>query len=310
METVGDFLRKERKRQKKYLQSISLDTKIDEKKLKALEENNFDIFESPVSTKGFMKIYAEYLGLDPERVLAIYRRDFGTKIDLKKKKEIESEKKDIEKDTKFSMKYVIYILPIFLLLGIFIYLYNQFSHFQNPPELKIVEPKNNTIVHEEILTIRGITERDAIVEIGDSKVPVNENGEFTTKVNLKENENIISTKAISARNPSKENTEVLYITYEKKEEVKEIEEEEKKLLLKVEVQNNPTWVEIIIDDQLMVSQVLQINYEKEFEAKRNIQVNTGILQNTKVFINGEQKGLSPENFSIRCELEENEINCF
>ncbi len=85
METVGDVLKKERKVQGKSLQSISLDTKIDTKKLRALEENNFKIFESPVSTKGFIKIYAEYLKLNPEKILAIYRRDFGEKKNYHKK---------------------------------------------------------------------------------------------------------------------------------------------------------------------------------------------------------------------------------
>lgn len=319
METVGDVLKKERKRQGKSLQSISLDTKIDVKKLKALEENNFKIFESPVSTKGFVKIYAEYLKLSPDKILAIYRRDFGEKKTTLK---TQTEKKDDETKS-FPFKYILLAIPAILILLTIVYIYNQFTDFQNPPELKILEPENNTQVEEESITIAGVTESDAIVEIGNSKVPVDENGEFTTTASVREGENTITIRATSARNPSRETVELLYITYVPKEEDdeedsekdededKDSEEEEKieKIDLSVEIINHPTWVEIIVDDQLIVSRVLEVGYFEEFEGERNVQVNTGIRESTKVMINGEQRGLSSETFGIRCEIVEDEIEC-
>lgn len=306
METIGDTLKKERSKQKKTLSQISLDTRIDAKKLKALEENNFTVFESPVSTKGFIRIYSEYLGLNPEKILAIYRRDFGEKVQKQETKTVKEEK------NKFSWKYISLIIPLLILMFTLNYLYNQFSDFQNPPDLEIFEPKNNSTVNEEMLTIEGKTDRDGIVEIGNLKVPVDENGLFFTKIPIEEGKNVITVKSISARNPSRENIEILNVVYEKiEEEIVEEEEEEKieEILLKVRVENSPTWVEIIVDDQMITSQILEVGYENEFQAKRNIQVNTGILQNTKVEINGEGKGLSPENFSIRCELVEEGVEC-
>ncbi len=305
METVGDTLKKERIKQKKTLSQISLDTRIDVKKLKALEENNFTVFESPVSTKGFIRIYSEYLGLNSEKILAIYRRDFGEKVQKQESKTAKEEK------NKFSWKYISLIIPLLILIFTLNYLYNQFSDFQNPPDLEIFEPKNNSTVNEDILTIEGRTDRDGIVEIGNLKVPVDENGKFLTKIPIEEGKNVITVKSISARNPARENVEILNITYEKIEEeiVEEEEEKIEEILLKVRVENSPTWIEIIVDDQMIVSQVLQVGYENEFQAKRNIQVNTGILQNTKVEINGEGKGLSPEDFSIRCEIFEENLEC-
>ncbi len=134
---------------------------------------------------------------------------------------------------------------------------------------------------------------------------------FLTKIPIEEGKNVITVKSISARNPARENVEILNIVYEKIEEeiVEEEEEKIEEILLKIRVENSPTWIEIIVDDQMIVSQVLQVGYENEFQAKRNIQVNTGILQNTKVEINGEGRGLSPEDFSIRCEIFEENLEC-
>ena len=311
MPTVGDILKKERKRQGKSLSTISSDTKVDIKKLKALESNDFQIFDSPVGIKGFIKIYAEYLNLDSEKLLAIYRRDFGEKK--------QKEKIIIQEDSKektISWKYFYLLIPLFLLISALFYLYSQFSDFQNPPNLEILEPENNITLEEEILEIKGITDDDAIVEIGGSKVPVDANGEFITNVPMKRGENTITIRAISARNPSRETIEILYINYEPieepEEEVKGEEDDEDKIeeiTLNVQVANNPTWVEIVIDDQLIVAQVLQPGYNENFEAERNVYVNTSILQNVRVEINDEPIGLSSDTFSIRCSIGEEELEC-
>jgi len=91
----------------------------------------------------------------------------------------------------------------------------------------------------------------------------------------------------------------------KKRRKKVIEE----IILNVKVENNPTWVEVVIDDQLIIAQVLQPGYENNFEAERNISVNTSILQNVKVEINEQPRGLSSETFSIQCEIVEDELEC-
>ena len=303
METVGDTLKKERLKLKKNLSSISLDTRIEVRKLKALEENNFSIFESPVSTKGFIKIYAEYLNLDSEKILAIYRRDFGEKVKIK---EISSKKED-RNGVPWKLLYI--LLPLIFVLIILAYLYNQFSYFQNPPILEILEPENNITVEEDRIIIKGRTERDTIIEIENAKVPVDENAEFTTEFLLKPGDNVITVRATNSRNTSRESIEIIYVTYQPPE-IEEIQEELiEEITLLLTIENSPTWIEIIVDDQMIVSQILPVGYSQEFPAKRNIGVTTGILQNTNVQINGDRRMLSQENFSIRCELLEGEINC-
>ncbi len=305
METVGDTLKKERIKVKKNLSNVALDTRIDIKKLRALEENNFSVFESPVSIKGFIKIYSEYLNLDPEKILAIYRRDFGEKQPKKENNELKSEKRQIP------WKYILLFSPLLLLIPIFIYLFGQFSDFQNPPLLEITLPENNITVQEEVLIITGRTEEGTNVEVKNLKIPLKEDYTFSTNIDLEEGKNTLTIRATNIRNPSRETIEVLNIIYEPIQEI-EIEEEEEEISeieMNVKVENAPTWVEIIVDDQLIVSQVLQPGYAEDFVAERNISVNTSILDNVNVEINGIRKILSRAEFTIRCEIVENKLEC-
>ncbi|MFA6754649.1 MAG: helix-turn-helix domain-containing protein, partial [Candidatus Dojkabacteria bacterium] len=74
MITVGEVLKKQRENLQKTLEQAALDTKIQPRFLKYIENNDFDKFDSSVYAQGFIKIYAKYLDLNEDRLLAIYRR--------------------------------------------------------------------------------------------------------------------------------------------------------------------------------------------------------------------------------------------
>ncbi len=303
METIGDTFKKERIKLKKNLSTISLDTRIDVKKLKALESNNFSVFESPVSIKGFIKIYAEHLNLNSEKILAIYRRDFGEKVEIKQIV------KDSNNKNPIFPKVSLFLIPLIFLSIILIYLYNQFSYFQNPPNLEIFEPENNTITNNEMLNIKGRSDPNATVEIGNLKISVPENGEFATKVTMRPGDNIITIRSTNPRNPSQETVKILNIKYEEIQEVEEEIERVENINLKLTIENAPTWIEIILDDQLIISQILDLGYSEEFTAKKNITVVTGIRENTRAEINDNLQIFSSDTFSVRCEIAEGELVC-
>jgi len=56
------------------LEKASKDTRISLKFLKALEEEKYEVFSAEVYLKGFMRIYAQYLGLNPKELLEDYER--------------------------------------------------------------------------------------------------------------------------------------------------------------------------------------------------------------------------------------------
>lgn len=70
-------LRAARMRQKLELSQAERDTRIRAKYLGALEDERFDVLPGPPYTKGFLRTYADYLGLDAQRFVDEYNTRFA-----------------------------------------------------------------------------------------------------------------------------------------------------------------------------------------------------------------------------------------
>jgi len=77
MESIGETLREARHTKKASLEDASRATKIKFEILEQLEADEFDRLAAPAYTKGFLKLYAEYLGLDSHAVVEAYLRSQG-----------------------------------------------------------------------------------------------------------------------------------------------------------------------------------------------------------------------------------------
>jgi len=74
---IGSSLREARERQKLELSRIERDTRIRTKFLRALEDEQFDRLPAPAYAKGFLRTYADYLGLDAQRFVDEYNAHFA-----------------------------------------------------------------------------------------------------------------------------------------------------------------------------------------------------------------------------------------
>jgi hypothetical protein len=74
---IGNSLREARLRQSLDLARVEDDTKIRAKYLQALEDERFEILPSETYVKGFMRTYAEYLGLDGQVYVDEYNSRFA-----------------------------------------------------------------------------------------------------------------------------------------------------------------------------------------------------------------------------------------
>jgi cytoskeletal protein RodZ len=75
MTTIGETLKQSRLDRNLTIKSASEATAIRARYLEALESDDFDSLPSPVQAKGFLRIYADYLGLDSKALLADLRGD-------------------------------------------------------------------------------------------------------------------------------------------------------------------------------------------------------------------------------------------
>ncbi|MFA5928560.1 MAG: RodZ domain-containing protein [Candidatus Margulisiibacteriota bacterium] len=72
-QTVGKIIQNTRLKLKLPIEKMSKDTKIRQKYLQAIEDDNFSIIPEQVAAKGFIKICAEYLGLNPQDILKLLK---------------------------------------------------------------------------------------------------------------------------------------------------------------------------------------------------------------------------------------------
>lgn len=66
--TVGEILRLGREGRKLSIEQVNRETKISVQTIRALEEDDFGAFPSETYVKGFVRTYAEFLGLDGNKL--------------------------------------------------------------------------------------------------------------------------------------------------------------------------------------------------------------------------------------------------
>ena len=106
-DTVGSILKKERVRQKREIRRIADKLCIRASYLEALENDDFSDFPGDVYTYGFLKNYAQFLGLDAQPLIDMYRA--------------QTEKKDGEKENltiSYTPSYVPSMRYLFAGLGL------------------------------------------------------------------------------------------------------------------------------------------------------------------------------------------------
>lgn len=198
MKSIGDILASERKRRKLTIENIQKAVKIHPKYLKALEDNDYSVFDGKVHARGFLRLYADFLGLNISEVMAFWRRDYEAFF------EKNSPKSSIEKLRPVELpKFVVTPGKMLLsLVGIFIvlffgYLFYQYKSFNAAPDLQISNPQNNAVLESDILDVIGKTDIDASVFINNQKISLGIDGSFITSIKLKEGLNTISVVSIN-----------------------------------------------------------------------------------------------------------------
>ena len=74
---IGNSLREARRRQQLELTDVELATKIRARYLRALEEESFEVLPAQTYVKGFLRTYADYLGLDGQLYVDEYNSRYA-----------------------------------------------------------------------------------------------------------------------------------------------------------------------------------------------------------------------------------------
>lgn len=131
MESLGCFLKKQREEKGYSLEAAQEETKIQIKYLRALEEENFSILPGEVFARGFLRSYADFLGISSQEVMEKYYQlqPEEEKIAITEGEEIVTKEENIFKQSndvlKMNIKWPIIIATVGGLL-IFVWLISSF----------------------------------------------------------------------------------------------------------------------------------------------------------------------------------------
>ncbi len=196
MRTVGQIFKEEREAKYYSLEDVEKSIKIRKEILIALETDDYQKLPPPTFVQGFIKNYAKFLGLDREKLLAIYRREFSIK---KNKPYVMDAFANPVKETKFNITpgRILGLVVGMLVLSFFVYLWFQFHQFIGPPALSLTSPQDQQTTDNAVISVEGKTDPEMKILINGQSVTVGKNGEFKEEVALSSEANKISVQAIS-----------------------------------------------------------------------------------------------------------------
>lgn len=137
--TLGEKLKESREEKGISLRELSLAINVDYKKLERMEQGDFKNLDVPVYVKGYLRRYADALGMDPNELIEMYEKGFET-VDIETETVV---KKKEEKRVSFSIIFVITVLLINLVL---LYLgLKEFSYLVKEP-LGVIKNLSDNVI--------------------------------------------------------------------------------------------------------------------------------------------------------------------
>lgn len=172
MLTVGEILRTTREKKNLTLLQVEKHSRIRAKFLNAIEENNWSSFTSKIYITGLIKNYAKFLGLDEDKMLAFFRRDYERAEDTHFKPRISI--KSLRPETR-----TILYIGLFLVFLLFsLYFGYQVKVYITPPQVTVVSPQKTIFRSTSRIHIVGKTEKEATINIFGDRVYQNKEGVF------------------------------------------------------------------------------------------------------------------------------------
>jgi len=314
--TLGEKLKKLRGDKRISLGDVSRYTKIQVAYLEYLEEGDYDSLPADVYVRGFLRSYADFLGVDERILIRLYDKEKGIKKNLDKEKISGLKEKkpiDISSFVFTPQKIIVSGVVLVVLLGLF-FLYREVDSFASAPSLVILSPDNNSEVQGNSVYVKGVTEKEAALFINGQPILVGGDGRFGENLTLQAGLNNISVKSVnkfkkeavkniivksnyvdnapadqngtqgnpSNNNGSAENSSMQGVQIE------------------LRVDPGPVWLSVETDGNLAFSGTMLSGSVQSFKAQDKIVISSGRGNATFVKLNGQDMGtLSREAVAVR-----------
>ena len=166
--TLPERLYNARERKGVDLYRAERDTKIRLRYLGALERGDYRELPGAVYTKGFLRNYALYLGLDPDEVLDQWRRERGDTKDASPVLAVPRPIMAPRQGLTFSPSLIVFALLTIGVLAFAAYLGVQLLRFAKPPTIAVTDPAAAVVTVDDTATtyaIRGTSTAGATINV-------------------------------------------------------------------------------------------------------------------------------------------------
>lgn len=196
MRTVGEVLKEERERKLYTLEEVEKTTKIRKELLEALEVGNYSKLPPPTFVQGFIKNYGKSLGLNTEKLLAIFRREFAEGKHPPRILETFSNPVD-KKRFNLTPARALASLVFVLVIAFFVYLWFEYRFLAGGPLLQVTQPADQLSTSAEMIQVVGRTDSETKVSINNQSIGIEPDGRFSQEIKLSDNINTITITAVS-----------------------------------------------------------------------------------------------------------------
>jgi len=199
---LGEVLRTAREAKGVDLTRVERDTKIRERYLSALERGEYRELPGAVYTKGFLRNYGAYLGLDPEYLIDLYRLEATGGTAERPAPPVPPRPIAVRRSRSLVVSPGALVGTILTLLvgALVVWIGYEFFNFARTPELRIIEPAGDVAAHVgDTITVVGVTAANATVTVSglpeNPTVTADPDGDFEVTVGLLPGSNVIQLTA-------------------------------------------------------------------------------------------------------------------
>lgn len=307
---MGEQLKNLRGEGRVTLHEVSRETKIPVKYLEMIEEGAYEKLPPDVYVKGFLRSYAEFLGIEPRKIIGLYQRERDIRSNLNggKKNEKKTKKKKTFSRLVVTPRLAVGAAVVLAVLGGFFYLYREIGRFAAVPRLVVANPAGDETVSGNTISISGFTDEDARLTINGQPVLVSDKGEFKEDVVLQGGINAIT---ISAENRfEKTASKTLNIksdfqapaVAEGEESGGKVigEQDSKKFGVNVVVRadSDPIWLSVEADGHLVYSGTVLAGATQNFEGEKELRITSGKPNKTFIRVNGKDEKILADTPAI------------
>ncbi len=313
MLTAGQLLKQVRVTKSLSLDLISAQTNIKKEYLKAIENDDYEKLPSDISADGFVGVYAEFLGVDKNRALALKRRAMLNAKPVEKMPAGKGAGKNMRDWHKLSGIAALVVL----VTAVLVYFAFQLVAFQRAPLLEVFKPDKDMTVHTATIDVEGLVDKDAVVTLNDAELEVRTNGFFSTRYTLNEGTNILVFKATRKSNQRTSTQIIRKVVFDNPDHqenatprANEPESPEPPKAqpgtLTIEA-TGPVWLTVNIDGTEQFTGTMQEGDKQTFEPTKEAVISTARPGALKVDWQGDELSLHAGDNT--CNIDGNDISC-